>query len=118
MVIVRGVALAGSGSSLRVHLPSAPAVAVLVWPANVTVTVVPAASQPQIGSACCCWSTMWSPMIVGSFNSPRAIGVNASSTGSTNRCFLIGMAMSLQKYGGLKTLFHQSGSRVVQTGAG
>ena len=77
---VCGVALAGTGSSFTAHLPSWPAWADLVWPANVTVMVVPGASQPQMGLACFCWRTMWSLMMAGSFNSARNAGASARTS--------------------------------------
>ena len=42
-------------------------------------TLVPGASQPQMGSDCFCWSTMWSVMMAGSFNSAWRPGTNASA---------------------------------------
>ena len=40
----------GSGSSVTCHLPSGPAVAVLLWSLMVTVTSSPGSAQPQTRS--------------------------------------------------------------------
>ncbi len=76
-VMLVGLALAGTGSSVIVHLPSFPALAVLVCPAKATVTSVPGVSQPQSGFAFCCWSTMLSPMMAGSLSSATAAEARA-----------------------------------------
>ena len=63
---------AASGASFTDHLPSAPAFAVAVWPAIVTVTSSPGAAVPHTGTAVARWSTMWLPKMAGSFTSARA----------------------------------------------
>ena len=40
-----------SGFNFTIQSPVLPATAVLVWPANCTVTLLPGASQPQTGTA-------------------------------------------------------------------
>ena len=63
-----GVKEAFNLPSFTSHLPSASARVDLLWPANFTATSAPGAAQPQTGTACCCWSTMLSPKMAGSFN--------------------------------------------------
>src|SRR5436190_11166496 len=72
MVITAGVAFARNGSSLIVHLPSAAAVAVFDWPANLIVIASPGSALPQIGIALPCCSTMPSLRTSGKVTWARA----------------------------------------------
>ena len=63
---------AGSGSSVTDHLPSSSALAVLVWPAIVTVTSSPGSAQPQTRSFCSLLEDHVAAEDRGSFTSPRA----------------------------------------------
>ncbi len=91
MAIDCGIAFAFTGSSFTSQRPSLPAVPDFTCPANVTVTFVPGVSQPQMGFVCFCWSTMWSPMMAGSFSSARTNGVNVRAR--------IGMRMRFMENG-------------------
>ncbi len=51
--------LACKGSSCTVQDRSVPAVAVLVWPAKLTVTCCPVSAQPQTLTGLPRWRTMW-----------------------------------------------------------
>ena len=56
---------------------------------ELTVIFVPGVSHPQIGLACFCCNTMWSPMMAGSLSSARRSGASASPrTRKTRRCFI------------------------------
>ena len=71
-VSVCGPPYSCTGSRNRCQAPSAPAVAVFVWPPSVTVTISPASAFPQTLFLIPCCSTMWSPNMLLSDTSARA----------------------------------------------
>ena len=84
---------AGIGSSVTGHLPSSPALAVLVWPAIVTVTSSPGSAQPQTRSFCSRCRTMWLPKIAGSFTSARCrCAMLTTARAATRARFIAGIS--------------------------
>ena len=74
---------ASIASSETLHLPSAPAWAVFVCPANVTVTFSPGSATPHTGTARPRWRTMLSANGVAVFTNPYAANAVASTAGTT-----------------------------------
>ncbi len=66
-----GVACTASGSSVTLHRPAASASAVLLCPANSTVTFSPASAVPQTGTGCPACNTICSQNSPFSFTAAR-----------------------------------------------